>query len=194
MGKKGSTVLVKPTKDHLIEAMAKITGEAEAEAKHSMLHDICFGIVTNTIDTTCDAKEALSSSMDAFCNNWMIKRVVVSIYENKVRYFNSKTAKKGKKNAMPVPVEKGATDKESGESDEGDKSTDEAKDEGQATSSKRQNNDPSSASNFKRGRKRHLKKYENKNITSSDYITKWHELCRTKQEIVLLEEEQQRLY
>ena len=111
MGKKGNTILVKPTKDHMIEAMAKITGEAEAEAKHSMLHDICFGIVTNTIDTTYDgkppswkevkgffrskvyplchqqAKEALGFSMDAFCNNWMIKRIVVGIYENKVRYF-----------------------------------------------------------------------------------------------------------
>ena len=40
---------------------------------------------------------------------------------------------------MPVQVEKGTTDEESGESDESDESTDEAEDEGQATSSKRQN-------------------------------------------------------
>ncbi|KAI8326781.1 hypothetical protein EDC96DRAFT_590540 [Choanephora cucurbitarum] len=52
---------------------------------------------------------------------------------------------------MPVSVEKDATDEESGESDESDESTD----EGQGGPSKSQNDDPSSSSNFKRGRKRH---------------------------------------
>ncbi|KAI8371318.1 hypothetical protein EDC96DRAFT_542650 [Choanephora cucurbitarum] len=68
MGKKGNTVLIKPTKDHMIEAMARITGEAEAEAKHSMLHDICFGIGDQH-------------------HRYNLRWIVVGIYENKVGYF-----------------------------------------------------------------------------------------------------------
>ncbi|KAI8327588.1 hypothetical protein BD560DRAFT_417859 [Blakeslea trispora] len=38
-----------------------------------------------------------------------------------------------------------------------------------------------------------IKKFENQDIASSDFVTIWHQLCKTKQELVLLEEEEQRL-
>ncbi|KAI8329086.1 hypothetical protein BD560DRAFT_494339 [Blakeslea trispora] len=38
-----------------------------------------------------------------------------------------------------------------------------------------------------------IKKFENQDIAFSDFVTIWHQLFKTKQELVLLEEEEQRL-